>query len=486
MKKLGLIIILFLLLLSSVHALDSAYWEMDEASGNISDASGNGHDSYVVSGNVGYHQTTLEYLNYSIAFDGTGDYFKIPDADSLDYGTGDFSAGCWFNATGSGWLDAFGKDSYNGGASYTGWFIQRNGGGSYRFATRDIDAGDGETDAQTYCDGNIYVPFSSWVHFVGVRENNIIKLYFNGTWNKNCTEATPTNVSNSVDLKIADFDELLTSSQFLGKIDQCFVLPYALTDEEILERYNNHKGLPFGNFTPPIFPEVELFSPDESIINNVNVTFNFSTINSTEFTLFINGSENLTGTGNYSHLENVTFSDDGAYNWYVLVNNTDSGQYYYSSTYNFSILFNYSYCEVLFPTEGYLDQDGNVVFNFTVVNSTYWEFDLNDVINETNNMNGNFSLNRTLPSGYYNWSVFCRNDIFQNNFTTALRNFTVFVPVYGNVSVNVSVEVNVPETIITIPLSREDKIEAEIIKRNLGFFGSMIFRLKVFARLIRL
>ena len=458
-----------------------AIYEMDEASGQILDASGNNQHSTAFFGTPNYHSATLPYLNYSIYFDGINEYFSIPDNDSFDFGISNFSAGGWFYSDASSYRCALGSDSYAGGSTYTGFFVQRSNTNVYTFATRDIDGGDTDTDASKYCQSTIYIPQNTWVKVDMVRENNVLKIYINGTFDTSCAEDTPTNVSNSVPFTIGTFGSAGCSS-WGGFIDQVYVSNYALNDSQILERYNEHLGLPFGNFTIPITPVIVLDYPNEHFINDVNVTFNFTLINATNYDFYINGSLNFSGVGNYSHSENISFLE-GDYNYFIVANNTDFGTYEISDTYNFSVLYNYSYCEVLFPQESYLNQNGSLTFNFTVVNSTYWQFEINDLINETNTTNGNFSLNRTLPSGYYNWSVFCRNDYFVNNFTSSLRNFTVFIPVpSGNVTVNI----NIPDFDFEIPISKSEVIEAEILKRNLNIFEALFFRIRVFVGLERL
>src|SRR3990167_7813479 len=93
MKRLILAILFSLFLSSQTWAGDRVgYWNMDEASGNLTDQSGYGNNC-TANGNPVYAQTGAPNRGNAISFDSTGDYFNCGDPvnNSLDFGTGNFT-----------------------------------------------------------------------------------------------------------------------------------------------------------------------------------------------------------------------------------------------------------------------------------------------------------------------------------------------------------------------------------------------------------
>ena len=78
----------------------SAYWRMDEASGNLVDATGNGH-TLTTSGTPTYEATGWASDGASITF-GASDTFYMSSHADLNPGTGDWSV-MWTMKHASGW-----------------------------------------------------------------------------------------------------------------------------------------------------------------------------------------------------------------------------------------------------------------------------------------------------------------------------------------------------------------------------------------------
>ena len=72
-----------------------AFWQMEEASGNIQDQTGN-HHSTIIGGTPDYQQTGI--VTYGINLDGVDEYFNIADDDQLSpLITTGFSISQWIN-----------------------------------------------------------------------------------------------------------------------------------------------------------------------------------------------------------------------------------------------------------------------------------------------------------------------------------------------------------------------------------------------------
>src|SRR3990172_3994857 len=88
-------IIVILLLCSYGWAFDRVgYWNMDEASGNLIDQSGQGNNC-TANGSPDYSQAGPLNRGTAIGFDGSTDWFNCGDNGSLDFGTGNFTIAFW-------------------------------------------------------------------------------------------------------------------------------------------------------------------------------------------------------------------------------------------------------------------------------------------------------------------------------------------------------------------------------------------------------
>ena len=207
--------------------------------GNALDESLNGNNGIV----TGATLTTDKYGNANSAYSfGGTDMISVNNNSSLNFGTNDFSISMWIYPKVIKNLQIFGKDNYNGSqpSPYgSGYYFQYSVAKSQdiRFATRSI-----ANNNSNFLGSTQIAPINTWTHVVGVRKNNILKLYINGKLDNAMIETVPTNTDNSVNLKFGRYDEISTS-YFNGKMDDALIYNRALTDQEILDLYNNRPEL---------------------------------------------------------------------------------------------------------------------------------------------------------------------------------------------------------------------------------------------------
>lgn len=89
----------------------------NEGSGNLADASGNGHTA-TVNGTVTYGATALVGTDTSIDWDGSTGYATVADHADLDLGDGPFTIGCVVNFDAFGGTILFGKQAASGASGY--------------------------------------------------------------------------------------------------------------------------------------------------------------------------------------------------------------------------------------------------------------------------------------------------------------------------------------------------------------------------------
>jgi len=93
-----------------------AAYSFDEGSGtSINDLSGNGNNGTLINGPT---WAAGEYGS-ALSFDGTNDYVSIPDATSLQFGSGPFTVSAWVSMGQVNGNNLFGKF----GTSDNGWMV---------------------------------------------------------------------------------------------------------------------------------------------------------------------------------------------------------------------------------------------------------------------------------------------------------------------------------------------------------------------------
>ena len=204
------------------------------------------------------------YSNYSLSFDGTGDYIDCGDSDIFSFGNGTtdspFSVSAWIkvgdtdinrivnkvDGSNAEWLFSTGTNNrtlvlnlYSSGATSSG-------------PNRGVA---GSTSLNSY--------INQWVHvacsYDGTGGNTAydgMKLYLNGQLETttNLTAGTYTAMANTVAPLRIGSDIYFTNYYFNGNIDETSIFNYELTSAQVLEIYNNGRPNDLSTFsgTAPI------------------------------------------------------------------------------------------------------------------------------------------------------------------------------------------------------------------------------------------
>jgi hypothetical protein len=158
---------------------------------------------------------------------------QADDNPLVEFGTGDFTVSVVFRmdpASGGG-TQILGKDSYpGGGASYTGYFFHENGG-HLRFSTRNLRQGKGPVN---YLDSIGTIHRGRWHRATAVRSGRTVKLFLDDKLSPDRTllEPSPTNIDNTVPLKLGLIDEH-DSGAFHGDLAEVRIYRRSLSDEQV-------------------------------------------------------------------------------------------------------------------------------------------------------------------------------------------------------------------------------------------------------------
>jgi hypothetical protein len=127
----------------------------------------------------------------SMQFDGTGDWYTVPDGSWADLGTGDFTMEAWVYYTGgSGWKGIIGSGNW-GGPNYD-WTWDMNSANAYP----RLSIYNGSTEV--YVQMTTAIATSTWTHLAVCRSGGTITQYLNGTANGTTVSSTHNVVSNGV------------------------------------------------------------------------------------------------------------------------------------------------------------------------------------------------------------------------------------------------------------------------------------------------
>jgi Concanavalin A-like lectin/glucanases superfamily/Domain of unknown function (DUF2341) len=211
------------------------YWNMDEASGNAVDSSGNNNTgtptgTTVVGGKYGNGRS----------FNGTSDYVNVGDLDVLEFGENSFTLSAWFNRTGDSPGDS------NGGALITKGAWSSDPGYALYVGDASDDLGfqirraDGDyyaTNAGTVIDGQ-------WYQATAVRDavNKKGYLYLNGILVGSYDEDIIYDTTNSYSVRIGALDVGSREREFYGKIDDVKIYNIARTADQIIRDYKQGPG----------------------------------------------------------------------------------------------------------------------------------------------------------------------------------------------------------------------------------------------------
>jgi hypothetical protein len=251
------------------------YWHLSEGDGAINyDSSGEGNDGTIIGATWEDQQATIPQLGlmdwakstpvadeitliadpndpskdilgnsvrlreHSLNLDGSG-YAEVPDADNLDFGTGDFSIEAWvkFQYTNQG------GSVYNCIYTHGGDVQSVDGFGLVTVSNGRVRLKVGGTSLEstsTFSEGE-------WVHIIGTRIQGTdgVKLYINGNTTPDDTATNNNSVTNSLVKQIGK-DPSSAYRDYNNLIDDVRIYNRALSSDEVEQNYkaglNKHKA----------------------------------------------------------------------------------------------------------------------------------------------------------------------------------------------------------------------------------------------------
>ncbi len=223
-----------------VNVAPVASWQADD---DATDASGNGNNG-TLNGNTGYVDGLCAGRAFS--FDGVDDFVEVPDSDSLDI-TGPITIDAWIRLDNTNTLNTIVSKGGNLGGTYGLNYSFRIGiDGKLTFFYWNNNQWQGWRDSEN-------LSTAQWYHVAAVQEaEGGISFYINGQktpgtfsyiWG---SPGTYPKLTNSEPLRIGRIAGW--SQDFAGAIDNLEIFDRALSEAEILGRYN---ACGFTN-TPPV------------------------------------------------------------------------------------------------------------------------------------------------------------------------------------------------------------------------------------------
>ena len=272
-------------------------WHFDESSGTVVDTSGNGNNGTAYGGPTygveGVDGTAIE-------LDGTNDYFVVPDDDSLDLGTGDFTLSAWVKPESiSNYDRIFHKDEL-----------------TLKYTSSTWSADFGESGGPVYMTS--YGPgLNEWVLATLVRDSSgitpMIYFYLDGV-EIYTTTSTSVNLTTTEPLYIgAEYYSSGSVGDFLdGSLDALKIYNRALSDDEILSQYRhgamyNYWDVGFSDsngialpHTMPTDGEFQIEIPQISANSSIDITIEYGQNTLTN--------QNLNTTNQSSDMTNLSIS----------------------------------------------------------------------------------------------------------------------------------------------------------------------------------
>jgi len=196
--------------------------------GNANDASGKGNNGTIY-GTLTPTTDRKGNLNSAYAFNGIDGYVEIPSSSYVKP-TNAITLSTWFylGATGKMFDDMF-TVTYNGEYNpYSSYYICK----MYDSLSFCITTGNPATS--TIIRSGTKLNLNQWYHAVGTYDGNVMKLYLNGHLEVSAVKTgTITYNSNPLKLGHAVHDQFFT-----GKLDDMKVYNKALSENEVLQLYN--------------------------------------------------------------------------------------------------------------------------------------------------------------------------------------------------------------------------------------------------------
>ena len=193
--------------------------------------------------------------DHALDFDGSNDYVMVPDDDSLDFGSDDFTVAYWFNKHTTTSQYSYGVSKWHTGASpgTNEWLLNPASGypqehrASFVIET-SATGGYGVNDPNTFS-------LNEWHHVAGVRKGNNMSLYVDGVLVAFRGDLTLNAAINNVgaELRIANNQPSAPLFPTDGQFDDIHIYRFAASDggaavgdtatEQIGFLYNN-PGMP--------------------------------------------------------------------------------------------------------------------------------------------------------------------------------------------------------------------------------------------------
>ena len=170
-------------------------------------------------GNAQVSTSVVKYGSGSIAFDGSGDYLRLPTSPNIGMGTGDFTIEFWIYRSANGNQIIFDQRST---ATQVALCIFNDGNDIIRFFVNGSNVITGGT-----------IPLATWTHFALCKASSLTRMFFNGVQVGSTYVDTNNYVTNPLFIG-AQFD---TASGVNGYLDD-------LRITKGVARY-------ISNFTPP-------------------------------------------------------------------------------------------------------------------------------------------------------------------------------------------------------------------------------------------
>ncbi len=167
-------------------------------------------------------------INQGLSFDGVDDYAIITNSDDFDFGSGEFSVEFWTKTDSSSrqWV---GTRYENYGP---GWGLGTQNSHTLGYI-RTSESGTNKTEAE----GTVDVANDDWHHLIMVRIGGKIKIYTDGSFEKEGTLAG--DVNNDEPIEIGRISWSGGSQYFKGLIDEVKIYNRALNATEISEHYSD-------------------------------------------------------------------------------------------------------------------------------------------------------------------------------------------------------------------------------------------------------
>ena len=127
--------------------------------------------------------------NYSVSFDGSGDYLSIPTSSDFTFGTGDFTIELWFQVTSNTTHQSFITDWDN-----FGWQVEVYNDGKCQFAWGP------NSTAYWSITGTTVVSTDTWHHLAVVRNGNTFTQYLDGSVDGSFTSSTSAATNGQINI----------------------------------------------------------------------------------------------------------------------------------------------------------------------------------------------------------------------------------------------------------------------------------------------